>query len=87
MNGESSHFAMLLFNSACLQTQEDNSVGLDIAQDLRWGSQESHFKVNYNLTLNKTKQTSQTKTKQKSKNPLGYTFPALGDFCRPNSLS
>lgn len=33
MNGESSHLAMLLFNSVCLQTQEDNS-SLDIAQGL-----------------------------------------------------
>lgn len=34
MNGESSHLAMLLFNSVCLQTQEDNSAGLDIGQGL-----------------------------------------------------
>lgn len=35
MNGVSSHLAMLLFNSACLQTQEGNSKGLDIAQGLQ----------------------------------------------------
>lgn len=29
---------MLLFNSACLQTQEDNSKGLEIAQGLQQDS-------------------------------------------------
>lgn len=35
MNGVSLHLAMLLFNSACLQTQEDNSNELEIAQGLQ----------------------------------------------------
>lgn len=35
MNGVSLHLVMLLFNSACLQTQEDNSKGHEIAQRLQ----------------------------------------------------
>lgn len=35
MNGVSPRWVMLLFNSACLQTQEDNGKGLEIAQGLQ----------------------------------------------------
>lgn len=53
MNGENSHLVMLLFNSVCLQTREDNSGGSMLRRVCTRELRNHILKINYNLRLKK----------------------------------